>query len=682
MGSVDLVVRREGRFERWYAMKRLHQQYRDDPDFRAMFMDEARLAGLVRHPNVVSVLDVGEDGDGPFLIMDFVEGVSVAELIARAAERGTRLPVQLCVRIALGAARGLHAAHEARGPDGRPLALVHRDVSPHNILLSYDGVVRVSDFGIAKAFGNATRTSTGVLKGNMSYLAPEQLRFEEPDRRSDLFSLGVILYELLSGERLYPNKDGFDGTRRILDEPPPDIGSTRDDVPAALVELLFELLAKDRSQRPADAAQVAERLAAIADELVEDEGAVELHDYLATELGERRAAEQARLARQRDEAVRRAARARLRRRAWLAGGAVLVVLGSAAMVMRARPRTPAARPGTIRNVWAGGWHSCALDGGALYCWGKDNEGQLGDGVTTDAAIRRAVPLAGVRALAAGFFHTCACAGDGRVFCWGRNAEGQLGSGGGALVPSPTAVPGIAGCRAVATGAARSCVLRADGSVWCWGEGAGPAPVPVAGLSHVEEITAYGRHGCARRAAGDVWCWGEGESGQLGDGTRERRETPVRVRDLHDAVEIAAGLHVTCARRRGGAVACWGRNAEGQLGDGTRRDSAVPVAVRGIDDAVQIAAGAAHACALRAGGQLLCWGGGQAGVLGRGDEQDAPLPASVLAGGSFLSVSCGELHTCARHGDGVLCWGLNETGQLGDGTRSNRARPVSVAGFAP
>ena len=285
MGYVELVFRREGRFLRWCARKRLHEQHRSDPSFRSMFTDEARLAGLIRHPNAVGVLDVGADADGPFFIMEFVEGVSLSRVVAEAASAGRAIPMQIAVRVCFDAARGLHAAHEVRAEDGTPLRLVHRDVSPQNILIGFDGTVRVTDFGIAKALGNSTRTSAGVLKGNMGYLAPEQLRFEEPDRRSDLFSLGVTLYEMLSGQRLYPNTTGFDGTRRILSEPAPDIGDVRSDVPPELCELLFELLAKERESRPPTAAEVALRLEGILAPLIAEEGSITVGDYMDQHFG-------------------------------------------------------------------------------------------------------------------------------------------------------------------------------------------------------------------------------------------------------------------------------------------------------------------------------------------------------------------------------------------------------------
>ena len=280
MGFVELCVRREGRFWRWCARKRLHDAFRNDLRFRSMFMDEARLAGLVRHPNVIGVFDVGEDDQGPYLIMDYVEGLSLARAIRDTAKAGRPIPMQVAIRICREAALGLHAAHEARSESGAAIHLVHRDVSPQNILMGFDGTIRVTDFGIAKALGNVSQTNVGVLKGNLGYLSPEQLRFEEPDRRSDLFSLGVTLYELLSGAPLYPNTDGFDGTRRILLEPPPDIGEVRPDVPPAFVELLFEMLAKNREARPPTALEVARRLEGILAPLIEEEGSVGVADFM------------------------------------------------------------------------------------------------------------------------------------------------------------------------------------------------------------------------------------------------------------------------------------------------------------------------------------------------------------------------------------------------------------------
>lgn len=300
MGEVELAIRSEGGFRRLYAVKRLRAALRDDESARGMFLDEARLAGLVRHPNVVSVLDVGEDERGPFLVMDFVEGISAATLLRSAIRSGLTLPVQLCLRLMRECALGLHAAHELLSEDGSPLGLVHRDVSPQNILIGFDGIARIADFGIAKAVGRTTRTTTGLLKGKAGYMSPEQLRFEEPDRRSDLFSLAIVLYELLAGRRLYRSENDMATARRILNEPPPDIDDVRGDVPPEVVELLFLCLAKDPTVRPKSAQEVAQRLELAIAGLVAEEGAIDVGDYLLEHFAAQRAEVQALLARARD----------------------------------------------------------------------------------------------------------------------------------------------------------------------------------------------------------------------------------------------------------------------------------------------------------------------------------------------------------------------------------------------
>ncbi|MEM9192670.1 MAG: serine/threonine-protein kinase [Myxococcota bacterium] len=296
MGRVDLAIRQEGQFQRLYAVKRLKPAFRDDVEFISMLMDEARIAGFLRHPNVVSVLDVGEDDQGPYTVMDYVDGVSVQTFIRGAAETEREIPLQLCLRILIDASRGLHAAHELKDPKGDPLGLVHRDVSPQNILLGYDGTARVTDFGVAKAFGRMTHTATGVLKGKFGYMAPELLQYDEPDRRSDLFSLGIVAFELMTGRRLYKNTEGMDGVRRILKEPPPDLADFRDDCPPELVQLMFSLLAKQRDHRPKTALAAAHALEDILAELVQLEGRTEMVPFLEELFAKRRAAQREHIA--------------------------------------------------------------------------------------------------------------------------------------------------------------------------------------------------------------------------------------------------------------------------------------------------------------------------------------------------------------------------------------------------
>lgn len=286
MGRVEVGLRRTGTFERLYAIKRLHPHLAQDPQFRHMFMDEAKLAGLVDHPNVVSVLDVSEDEQGPLLAMEYVEGLTLFELIGRTPHP---LPMQVSLRLAAMVARGLHAAHELRDHAGQRLDLVHRDLSPQNVLVSWSGQAKVTDFGVAKALGNITRTATGTMKGKLGYASPEQLRYQPLDRRSDLFAFGVCLYELLTANRLYPSRGEWEGPRRILEEPAPDVGLERPDTPSSVVELCFRLLAKDAAKRPETAEEVARVLEAATRLLELEEGTLDTADWLEAEHGALRA---------------------------------------------------------------------------------------------------------------------------------------------------------------------------------------------------------------------------------------------------------------------------------------------------------------------------------------------------------------------------------------------------------
>jgi tRNA A-37 threonylcarbamoyl transferase component Bud32 len=353
MGRVDLCVRRSGTFSRLYAVKRLHPHLVDDHTMRAMFLEEARVAGLLRHANVVSVLDLGEDAEGPFLVMDYVDGVSLSRFVRHHAHAGASLPVALCARLVAQIARGLHAAHELVGDAGGPLHLVHRDVSPQNVLVGHDGIVRVTDFGIAKALGRSTHTSTGLLKGKVGYMSPEQLRFEPVDRRSDLFALGVVFYELLTTRRLYRSDDAAEVARMILHDPPPDLGDVRPDLPPPLVELGFRLLAKARDDRPPDAAAVAELL----DEAIVDDAPYDLANYVqdrfGAELQARRAEVHAALAALDDvtsTAVRAPQRRRNRIAIAIAAPIAIVGLVSAAHAWRTDAHPSAVEPVAVTDT--------------------------------------------------------------------------------------------------------------------------------------------------------------------------------------------------------------------------------------------------------------------------------------------------------------------------------------------
>jgi serine/threonine-protein kinase len=189
-------------FSRTVAIKRLHAQFAKDPEFVSMFLDEARIAARIRHPNVIGTLDVVAIEGELFLVMEYVPGDSFARLWRAARETGQPIPLPIVSAVLVGVLEGLHAAHEATNDRGEPLGIVHRDISPHNVIVGTDGIARVLDFGVAKAAGRLQTTREGQLKGKISYMAPEQVQ-GTVDRTTDIYAASVILWEALTGRRLF-----------------------------------------------------------------------------------------------------------------------------------------------------------------------------------------------------------------------------------------------------------------------------------------------------------------------------------------------------------------------------------------------------------------------------------------------------------------------------------------------
>ncbi len=250
-----------GGFQRLFALKRLHPHLARETEFVAMFLDEARLAASVRDAHAVPILEVGisEAGDH-FVVMEYVEGASLAVLIATATQQQGWVPTGAALRITLDALAGLHAAHEARDERGEPLGIVHRDVSPHNVLVGVDGVARLTDFGIARAASRLTSTRDGAFKGKLSYMAPEQAGGEEVDRRADVFAAAVIAWELLANRRLFRGTNDLHTVHLLLYEPIPLLGEFHPGAPPALEAALARALDRDPGARFATAAEFAEAI--------------------------------------------------------------------------------------------------------------------------------------------------------------------------------------------------------------------------------------------------------------------------------------------------------------------------------------------------------------------------------------------------------------------------------------
>lgn len=251
MASVHLArADGPGGFQKWVAIKRIHKHLAEDQTFISMFLDEARIAARITHPNVAQVFDLGTHRDSYWIAMEYLHGEPLREVMRVLDEgRGTPMSHAMVARVVADAAEGLHAAHELSDKRGHTLGLVHRDVTPHNLFLTYDGTVKVVDFGVAKVTDRMTKTRAGTLKGKLAYMSPEQVRGEDVDRRTDVFALGVVLWEITTGRRLFRMDNDLDTLERVQACIVPSPSSVASNYPVELESVVMKALAKDKTRR-------------------------------------------------------------------------------------------------------------------------------------------------------------------------------------------------------------------------------------------------------------------------------------------------------------------------------------------------------------------------------------------------------------------------------------------------
>ncbi|MFI5308379.1 MAG: protein kinase, partial [Polyangiales bacterium] len=247
-------------FERMVAVKRILPSIAEDEEFITMFIDEAKIAVQLTHANVAQIFDLGRVDDSYFIALEYVHGKDLRAMFNRGRARGEQIPVPMACYVIMKLCEGLDYAHNKRDAGGQFLNLVHRDVSPQNILVSYEGEVKIIDFGIAKAAGKAGRTQAGILKGKFGYMSPEQVQGLEIDRRSDVFGVGICLYELLTGERLFVGESDFATLEKVrkVDIMPPSTYNRR--IPEELEQIVLKALARDRDLRHQTAMQLHDEL--------------------------------------------------------------------------------------------------------------------------------------------------------------------------------------------------------------------------------------------------------------------------------------------------------------------------------------------------------------------------------------------------------------------------------------
>lgn len=262
-------------FTRPVAIKRVLAPLSHNPEFLKMFVEEARVISELDHPNIAQIHDFDRDRCGEYyLVLEWVEGLTLAEWRQGYRAHGNHTPWTLTAAVGIEVLEALHAAHARQDAEGRPAPIFHRDVTPQNVMLSNCGVVKLTDFGLARAMDRSSITKPGVVKGKISYLAPELTYEAEPSAQTDVFSVGVVLWEILAGEKLFKGKDPVKVLGTIRDSETPDLASIRDDLPERLLEIIDRALRRNPIERYASSRDMARDLAAL---LRDTEDATDAH---------------------------------------------------------------------------------------------------------------------------------------------------------------------------------------------------------------------------------------------------------------------------------------------------------------------------------------------------------------------------------------------------------------------
>ncbi|MFO0551141.1 MAG: protein kinase [Polyangiaceae bacterium] len=739
MGAVHLAMRvADGDFTRVVVAKRVLEGQMS-PSRRKSILREARLASRLRHANVVPSLDVLTDGDDVWVIFEYVEGESLLRLSYSLWNRDEAVPLEIAAAIVIQVLDGLGAAHDAVGEDGAPLKIVHRDVSPHNVIVGTDGVARITDFGIASASGESTTAADAEhIKGKVAYLAPEQLRGRPADHRADLYASGVLLWELIAGRHMLEGA-ATEVLFRAMDFTPVAPSTEREGAPTILDAVVLRAL----SRSPEDRYPTADAMARAIEEVVRPASArtvaawvkelagpaLALRARAVSELNEGRAPgpPAPRDSSPRDDAALEGPapastaffdtdRKRVvgRRLPWLTIGLGVLAAGlaiSLVVVMRNRgpsrpdlsstssgdpqseasavalPSTVAPTSTSVTSV------SPPLDTALSASASAIAIASVSATVTsTSVAPVTAVapaPKACVTDMSVGALWICARRTDDKWGCIGANDEGQLARR-TAADADPAWLPierlektpiNVAGCRF-------PCALTQEGEVYCWGSYLGTAvyePTKIPFGDSISELTFTGdQFTCARGSAG-VSCWSNAPTNGLTGTSVPKTWPPATMESLAAYSSLAFGYQFGCGVRKAepAIVDCWGLNDQHQLGlgDVTPRDK--PTALSAFpSNVVKLASTDAATCALLSGddagkGAVYCWGGNSFYESASETDEDVSTPKPVAGLSQVIDIATGQGHFCALDVKGsVQCWGNNLYGQLGR-PKLRRGLPMSV-----
>ncbi|MQF69154.1 hypothetical protein FIM12_02300 [SAR202 cluster bacterium AD-804-J14_MRT_500m] len=730
-GQAIVYKARDRSLGRTVALKVLHPHLTRDPQFRQRFLRDARLAASLNHPNVVTVHEVGESDNTLYIAMELVPNSLDEEL-----KQHGKLELSRAINIGQQTAQALQAAHD-RG-------IVHRDIKPQNILLTEDGTAKVADFGIATASFLSSMTNTGTYLGTPDYMSPEQCKGEQADSRSDIYSLGIVIYQMLTGNLPFPADSPLAVMRKHIEDPPPPLDQMDSRIPRTIQDIVAICLEKQPDRRYRSATALANSLNQVSTEsspgprtsvftppspsvprptpvpvplpipsppIVSDRKPPseppEVSVHSADEQPGKRFSYKA---------------------LFLISGLVIVPLAILSVLgiisMAGGSDTQQVQPEIATSISVPATHTPTP---AMFT-------SISPPTPTATPIPTPIPIPQATATQS-LSDTPTLIPQATATQSPSDTPTPIPQATATQSPSdtPTPVPqatatqapsdtptpiphatatqtpseGISGpqweAASISVGSNHTCAITTTGGGKCWGSHAsgqlGNGGVPdrwtpwdVSGLKYyVADISAGGSHTCAVTTTGGIKCWGSNAQGQLGDGSpwyARENSTGGRVINVENdgRSAIAVGTYHSCALTINGSVQCWGYNASGQLGNGTSNDRTSPSYVQGFSYGVKdISAGGNHTCVVTESNGVKCWGHGgnfQLGQLEPDSTNSYYVPVDVVGlDKGVSSISAGADHTCALTTEGgIKCWGSNGNGRLGYGGVTDYAIPIDVSGL--
>jgi serine/threonine protein kinase len=714
----------------FFAIKKILTAYSENDEFITMFKEEAKIASQLNHSNIINIFDFGVDKTSQFyIVMEFVHGKNLKQIIQALGSENRKLPVEFIAFIIKEVASGLDYAHKAiDNQSSQPLNIIHRDVSPQNIMVSYNGEVKVIDFGVAKSAVKAETTGSGTLRGKFGYMSPEQVRGEDMDHRTDLFSLGVITWELLTSRRLFASETELETMNKIKQGFIPDLANHIDPNFIELANIVNRCLESNPEKR----FQSGQDLAAAIDMfLITHFPEFNKHvfsDYLKNTFYHSFEKSQ--------EKLENYSKAKINTNEFtefstlpdvepsiedsvIAVGntdnGIIVEEEISANVLILNANNP--NPGTDSNskkdlTWIYGSIAMVMFF-LFYIIGYEipkNKTKhqvatkgLSEIYKTKVSLFKnfEMPFENILEMTGIGNQACIQTVDKKTFCWGDNRFHQLGVSTSKDYVQLIEINSFPKWESLQVGMLHSCgitKIAKENNDWlalkCWGDNSfgqigDPIQKNVSTPTIVDSNTQYKAisvglyHTCGITTDGTAKCWGQGEYFQLGLTQIKSSKVPLTVDPNMKFKSIASGAFHTCAIQLDDTLRCWGRNDYGQLGTGKIQNQG---AIENVDTKTrykQIALGDFHSCGITTDNKVKCWGMNDFGQTGLGHRKSAETPAYIQSELQFKKVKVGKYHTCAETADHDLyCWGRNNYFQLTSKEVSQLLKPTLTLKLNP